>query len=152
MTHAQFAGRLEDARLLTGTGCYTADWNFPGQAHAVFLRSDRAHAQIRSIDAQAARAMPGVIAILTAADVQKAGYKTIPVNMPAKHRDGREAWKPARPILAVDKVRYVGECVACVVAESAQQALDAAEAIVVDYQDLPAVTDAIARRSATARR
>ncbi len=143
MTHAQFLGRLEDARLLTGSGCYASDWYFPKQAHAVFLRSDHAHAEIVSIDTSAALAMPGVLAVLTHADIAKAGFSDIPVNMPAKHRDGRDTWKPSRPILARDRVRYVGECVACIVAETPQAAQDALEAVQVEFRDLPSVSNAV---------
>ena len=81
-------GRLEDQRLLTGRGKYTSDWNFPNQAHAAFLRSDRAHAEIISIDASAALAAPGVLAVLTAKDVAEAGYKSIPTNLAVKDLSG----------------------------------------------------------------
>jgi carbon-monoxide dehydrogenase large subunit len=133
-------GRLEDRRLLTGQGKYTADWNFPNQAHAVFLRSDRAHAEIVSIDAAAALAAPGVLAVLTGKDVAEAGYKSIPTNLGVKDRHGEALKKPPRPVLAQGKVRHVGECVACIVAESQAAAQDAAELIAVEYRELPAVT------------
>jgi carbon-monoxide dehydrogenase large subunit len=139
MTHAQFVGRLEDARLLTGAGRYASDWNYPGQLHAAFLRSDQAHADIVSFNAEAARKLPGVVAVLTHEDVKKAGFGAIPVNMPPKHRDGRPTWKAQRPVLAEGRVRHVGECVACVVADSHQIALDALELIEIEYRDLPAV-------------
>src|SRR6266516_4316675 len=133
-------GRLEDRRLLTGQGRFISDWNFPNQAYAAFLRSDRAHAEIVSIDAAAALAAPGVLLVLTGKDVAEAGYKSIPANLGVKDRFGEPLKKPPRPVLAQGKVRHVGECVACVVAESAQLAQDAAELIAVEYRDLPAVT------------
>ncbi|MGB7542398.1 MAG: xanthine dehydrogenase family protein molybdopterin-binding subunit [Burkholderiales bacterium] len=139
-------GRLEDHRLLTGQGKYTSDWNFPGQAHATFLRSDHAHADIVSIDVSAARAHPGVLAVLTGEDIAEAGYRSIPTNLGVKDRFGQPLKKPPRPVLAQGKVRHVGECVACVVAESPLAAQDAAELIAVEYRDLPAVvvaTDAL---------
>src|SRR5262245_6808263 len=135
-------GRLEDRRLLTGQGKFTSDWNFPSQAYAAFLRADRAHAEIASIDVSAALAAPGVLAVLTGKDIAEAGYKSIPTNLGVKDRHGEPLKKPARPVLAQGKVRHVGECVACVVAESPQAAQDAAELIAVDYNELPAVTDA----------
>src|SRR6266516_391748 len=133
-------GRLEDRRLLTGRGRFISDWNFPNQAHAAFLRSDRAHAEIVSVDAGSALAAPGVLLVLTGKDVAEAGYKSIPANLGVKDRFGEPLKKPPRPVLAQGKVRHVGECVACVVAESAQLAQDAAELIAVEYRDLPAVT------------
>ncbi len=133
-------GRLEDRRLLTGQGKYTADWNFPKQAYAAFLRSDRAHADIVSIDTAAALAAPGVLAVLTGKDVMEAGFKSIPVNLGVKDRFGEPLRKPPRPVLAQGKVRHVGECVACVVAESPHAAQDATELIAVEYRDLSAVT------------
>ncbi len=143
MTHAQFVGRLEDPRLLSGKGTYASDWNYPGQAYAVFLRADRPHAQIVSIDSSAALKLPGVLGVFTHEDVTKAGFTQIPVVMPPKHRDGRPTWKAQRPILAQGRVRHVGECVACVVAESTQIAMDALELIAVEYHDLPMVVDPV---------
>ena len=133
-------GRLEDRRLLTGQGKYTADWNFPNQAYAVFLRSDRAHAEIVSIDTAAALKAPGVLAVLTGKDIAEAGYKSIPTNLGVKDRFGEALKKPPRPVLAQGKVRHVGECVACIVAGSQAAAQDAAELIEVEYRELPAVT------------
>ena len=144
MTHAQFVGRLEDARLVSGTGKYASDWNASGQAHAVFLRSDRAHAEIVSLDASAAQKLPGVLGVFTQEDVKKAGFGKFPVAMPPKHRDGRDTWKIQRPILAQGRVLHVGECVAIVVAESTQIAMDALELIQIEYKDLPAVADPVA--------
>jgi aerobic carbon-monoxide dehydrogenase large subunit len=135
-------GRLEDRRLLTGQGKFTADWNFPNQAHAAFLRSDRAHAEIVSIDCSAALEAPAVLAVLTAQDIAEAGYRSIPTNLGVKDRHGEPLKKPPRPVLAQGKVRHVGECVACIVAESPQAAQDAAERVAVEYRELPPVTEA----------
>ena len=135
-------GRLEDARMLTGRGRYVSDWNLPGQAYGCFMRSDRPHARIVSIDASAALAMPGVISVLTGEDVAAAGYKSLPAFAPMKGRNGADLIIPHRPTLAIGRVRHVGEPVALVVAETAAQAQDAAESVFVDYADLPAVFDA----------
>ncbi|HVL36809.1 MAG TPA: xanthine dehydrogenase family protein molybdopterin-binding subunit [Burkholderiales bacterium] len=137
-----FKGRREDERLLTGRGRYTADWNFPGQLYAAFLRADRAHARIRAIDTAQAAAQPGVARVFTGADV--AHFRTPPpmVRYPIK--------VPHREILARSRVRYVGQEVALVVATSAAAALDAVERIAVDYEDLPAVVDAAAALAAGA--
>lgn len=135
-------GRLEDERMLTGRGRYVADWNLPGQLYGHFLRSDRAHAEIVSIDATAALAAPGVVAVLTGDDVVAAGLKSLPAALGAKGRGGMELIRPERPALAVGRVRFVGDAVALVVAESAGAAQDAAEMIAVEYRDLPAVVSA----------
>jgi carbon-monoxide dehydrogenase large subunit len=135
-------GRLEDARMLKGQGRYVADWNLPGQAWGHFLRSDRPHADIASIDAAAALAMPGVIAVLTGADVAAAGQKPMPAAAPLKWRDGGEQRATPRFSLTQGRVRYVGEPVALVVAETSAQAQDAAEAIAIEYSELPAVITA----------
>ena len=135
-------GRLEDDRMLTGRGKYVSDWNLPGQAYAHFVRSDRPHARLVSIDSSAARAMPGVVAVFTGADLAQAGLKPIPAAAPFKWNDGSEQRQAQRPCLAHAVVRHVGEPVAMVVAETAAQAHDAAEALVVDYEDLAAVITA----------
>ena len=135
-------GRLEDRRLLTGQGRFISDWNFPNQAYCSFLRSDRAHAEIVSVDAAGALEAPGVLLVLTGKDVAEAGYKSIPTNLGVVDRFGEPLKKPPRPVLAQGKVRHVGECVACVVAESPQLAQDAAELIAVEYRELPAVSAA----------
>ena len=135
-----FTGRREDGRLITGAGRYTADWNRPGQAHAAFLRTDRAHARILSIRTDAALAAPGVLAVLTAPDMAASGYNRGQAHVPYKGR-GEALKSPASPALASDRVRYVGEPVAVVVAETAHAAQDAAELIEVDYESLPAVAD-----------
>ncbi len=135
-------GRLEDARMLSGRGRYVSDWNLPGQAYGCFMRSDRPHARIASIDSSGALGMPGVIAVLTGEDVAEAQYKSLPAFAPMKGRNGTDLIIPHRPTLALGFVRYVGEPIALVVAETAMQAQDAAEALVVDYEELPAVFDA----------
>jgi len=140
---ADFKGRREDGRLLTGMGRYTADWNRPDQLHAAFLRADQAHAVIRSIDTSAARAAPGVIAVLTGADAVAAGFDRGSAMMPVKGR-GEALRVPPRPVLATDRVRFVGEPVALVVAATAHQAQDGVERIAVEYEALPAVADAAA--------
>jgi aerobic carbon-monoxide dehydrogenase large subunit len=135
-------GRIEDQRMLTGRGRYVSDWNLPGQAAGHFLRSDRPHAKILSIDASAALAMPGVIAVITGAELAAAGLKPIPAAAPFKWADGSEQRPALRPSLAHDVVRHVGEPVALIVAETAAQAQDAAEAVAVEFEELPAVTTA----------
>lgn len=132
--------RREDLRLITGQGCYTADWNLPNQLHAAVLRADRAHADIVRLDAARALAHPGVKAVLTGEDARAAGFRSLPniVNFPGK--DGQEMKKPFCPVLAQGRVRYVGEPVAMIVAETAAGAEDARELVDVEYHDLPAVT------------
>ncbi|MCD6042410.1 MAG: oxidoreductase molybdopterin-binding subunit, partial [Burkholderiales bacterium] len=135
-------GRLEDARMLTGRGRYVSDWQLPGQLHGWFVRSDRAHAEIVSIDTSSVVSMPGVIAVLTGEDIEKAGLKPLPAAAPMKGRGGADQLATRRPALAQGRVRYVGDPVALVVAQSAAQAQDAAEAVSVEYRELPAVIDA----------
>jgi aerobic carbon-monoxide dehydrogenase large subunit len=134
--------RFEDQRLITGAGRYTDDIVLTGMAFAYVLRSPVAHADIRSIDADAARAMPGVLLVLTGQDVQADGLGDVPCMHPLNSRDGSPRHDTPRPVLALGKVRHVGQPVALVVAETLAQAKDAAEAIAVDYDALPAVTDA----------
>jgi aerobic carbon-monoxide dehydrogenase large subunit len=134
--------RTEDPRLLRGQGRYTDDINLPGQAYAVMVRSRYAHGVIRKIDASEARGLPGVIAVYTGADLDAAGYGTFKCVMTFPNQDGTPMHQPVWKALATDRVRYVGEAVACVVAESAAQAKDAAEAVAVDIDPLPAVTSA----------
>src|SRR2546427_3077895 len=101
-------GRLEDERMLKGRGRYVADWTLPGQACGHFLRSDRAHAEIAALDASSALAMPGVIAVLTGADVAAAGLRPLPAAAPVKGRGGAEQLPTVRPALAPGGLRYVG--------------------------------------------
>ncbi len=133
------AGRREDRRLVTGAGRYSSDWSLPGQLHASFRRADHAHAAIRSIDKSAAEKCPGVVAVFIGKDVADAGFRTVPPMMPFPGRGGSKILVPERPVLARDAVRFVGEEIAMVVAETAAQAADAAELIEVDYEDLPVV-------------
>jgi len=135
-------GRLEDERMLTGRGRYVSDWSLPGQAYGHFLRSDRPHADIVSLDASAALAMPGVVAVFTGQDVLAAGQKPMPAAAPMKGRGGTDQLVPPRYSLTAGRVRYVGEPIALVVAESAARAQDAAEAIAIEYRELPAVVTA----------
>jgi len=137
----QPVSRKEDPMLLRGEGRYTDDINLPGQAHAVMVRSKVAHGRIKSIDAKGALAMPGVLTVLTHADLEAAGFGPLmcPLNIP--DRDGKPMKTPPRPSLAKDKVRFVGEPVACVVAETALQAKDAAELVELGIDELPAVTN-----------
>jgi carbon-monoxide dehydrogenase large subunit len=135
----EFVGRREDPRLVTGHGRYVTDHNLPGQAYGAFVRADRAHATIRGIDTAEALAAPGVLAVLTHADIEAAGFKRGSLGFPLKSRDGSPMRVPGRAMLAADKARFVGELVALVVAESADQAQDASELVMVDYEDLEAV-------------
>src|SRR4051794_26667749 len=134
-------GRLEDDRMLTGRGKYVSDWDLPGQAYGFFLRSDRAHADIVALDASAALAHPGVIAVITGEDI-KGELKSLPCALPVKGRGGMELINPGRPALAQGRVRFTGDAVALVVAESAAAAQDAAELVAIEYRDLPAVVRA----------
>jgi aerobic carbon-monoxide dehydrogenase large subunit len=137
--NARFSGRREDDRLLKGAGRYTADWNFPGQLYGAFLRSDRAHALLKSVSIEKARTMPGVAAVFTGEDLKH--YRTPPPQVKYPGRGGVHLKVPERPILARARVRYVGEEIALVVAASAAAAQDAVEAIEIDYDDLPVVVD-----------
>ena len=139
----QGVSRFEDPRLVRGGGRYTDDIKLPGLVHGVVLRSPRAHAKIRSIDITTAKTAPGVLAVLTSADIKAAGYGDLPVPGGLKRRDGSPMYRPRYPILAEDRVRWVGDSVAFVVAETVAQALDAAEMISVDYEELPAVTSTV---------
>lgn len=142
LSDRKFSGRREDWRLVTGRGRYTADVNVPGQAAAYFLRSDRAHANIVRIDAERARVLPGVIDILTGADVAAAGWKGLPAMAFFKGVGGSSLRVPPRYGLAHGRVRFVGEPVALVVAESDYIAQDAAERIEIEYEDLPVLVEA----------
>ena len=134
--------RGEDAKLLTGRGTYTDDIDLPGQAHAWVLRSPHAHGRIRAIDTAAAREMPGVLAIWTAADLAPFAYGQLRSQPVGRNRDGTPMRETPRAALADDRVRYVGDPVAFVVAETRVQARDACEAIALDIEPLPAVTSA----------
>lgn len=135
--------RKEDPILVTGKGLYADDVSLPGQAYGVFVRSPIAHGIINGIEAEDAKAMPGVLAVYTGADFAAMGYEKMGSGMSFKQRDGSDMPKPVQSVLARDKVRYVGDPVALVVAETFYQAKDAAEAIFLDIEQLPAVTRAV---------
>lgn len=136
--------RVEDDRLLSGAGNFADDAALPGQAHVCFLRSPHPHARILGIDTASAAAMPGVIAIVRGDDLLRKGVKPLPPSTDFKRADGSPSASPPQHALAVGTVRFVGEAVAAVIAQSIEQARDAAEAIEVSYQPLPAVTDPVA--------
>lgn len=133
--------RKEDDTLVRGKGRYTDDFNLPGQAYAYVVRSTHAHGVIRGIDTASAKAMPGVLGVWTGTDLNAAGYGPFTCGLPLKSRDGTPLLQTNRMALATDKVRFVGDPVAFVVAETLAQARDAAEAVAVDVEPLPAVTD-----------
>jgi aerobic carbon-monoxide dehydrogenase large subunit len=133
----QSVRRTEDLRLVTGHGQYTDDLRFESQAFAAFLRSPHAHAKLRSVDATAAKAAPGVVAVLTYDDIAFAG--TMPCHAPVPSRDGSPPKASPIPVLAKDKVTFIGQAIAMVVAETYAQAKDAAELVDVDYEPLDAV-------------
>ncbi|MGE3246527.1 MAG: xanthine dehydrogenase family protein molybdopterin-binding subunit [Beijerinckiaceae bacterium] len=136
---ADFKGRREDFRLVTGQGRYTSDWDLPKQAHGYFLRSDRPHAKIKSIDTSDAASAPGVLAVLTAKET--GSIAPLPQMIQIPGRDGKKIIETGRDVLAGDRVRFVGQGIAFVVAESLSQAMDAAELIQIDFEDLPFVID-----------
>jgi aerobic carbon-monoxide dehydrogenase large subunit len=148
----QTVRRKEDARLVTGRGNYSDDVNLPGQAYGAAVRSPHAHALIRAIDVAAARAMPGVLAVLTGQDALTDGLTRIPhlaaagtpPDIVLHNRDGSPVPVAPHYVLPTDRVRHVGTAVAFVIAETIAQAKDAAEMVVVDYELLPAVVDATA--------
>ncbi|MCZ6511433.1 MAG: xanthine dehydrogenase family protein molybdopterin-binding subunit [Alphaproteobacteria bacterium] len=133
--------RTEDPRLLRGGGVYTDDRNLPGQAYAVFVRSVVAHGDIKAINIDAAKAAPGVLAVYTHTDIDAAGFGNLPNNLPLKSRDGSDLIVPPRPALAKGRVRNVGEPVVGVIAETLDQARDAAELVELEIDPLPANTD-----------
>ncbi|MFP5478284.1 MAG: xanthine dehydrogenase family protein molybdopterin-binding subunit [Alphaproteobacteria bacterium] len=131
--------RREDVRFLTGKGRYTDDINIRGQLYAHFIRSQVAHGKIRKIDTRDAEAMPGVVKVFTSADFE--GVGGIPTGWQVTSRDGKPMLEPKHPVLAEGKVRHVGDPIAVVVAETLEQARDAAEAVEIDIDELPAVVD-----------
>ncbi len=149
-TIGQSPRRREDRRFVTGQGTYLDDLRFDRLAHAVVLRSPHAHAWIRSIDVDAARRAPGVLAVLTAADATADGLKPFRPYAETNTQTGEPFAFAPQPLLAHDKVRFAGEPVALVVAETKAHALDAAELIDVDYEVLPAITTATAARASGA--
>jgi carbon-monoxide dehydrogenase large subunit len=139
--------RREDVRFLSGKGNYTDDINRPGQFHAFIKRADRPHAKIDGIDIAAAEKAPGVVRVFTGADIAAENIGGIPCGWQIHNQDGSPMAEPMHPVLAVDKVRHVGDPVVVVIAESKQEAKNAAELIDIRYTDLPAVanlTDAVA--------
>jgi carbon-monoxide dehydrogenase large subunit len=134
--------RSEDPVLVSGKGRFTDDINLPGQAYCAIARSHYAHGIIRGIETAAAHAMPGVLGVCTAADLERGGVGPLPPRQVMNNRDGTPMLSPVRYVLATDKVRYVGDPIAAIVAATAAQARDAAEAVVVDIDPLPAVTSA----------
>jgi carbon-monoxide dehydrogenase large subunit len=134
--------RKEDVRLLSGGGTYTDDMNLPGQAHLAILRSPHAHARIVSLDVAAARAAPGVLAVLTGDDAAADGIGLFPVMVEVPPMAGTPPlYAPPRSILQTERVRFVGDLVVAIVAETRAQAQDACELVEVEYEMLPAITD-----------
>jgi len=138
----QPVSRKEDPVLLRGEGRYTDDLSLPRQAYGVMVRSPYGHGVLNGIDTTEAATMPGVLAIYTGRDLETAGLGPMPVSVGQKNRDGSPARLPKQPVMTTDKVRFVGDPVAIVVAETAKQARDAAEAVVLNIEPLPAVTEA----------
>jgi carbon-monoxide dehydrogenase large subunit len=134
--------RNEDPILVRGKGRYTDDLNLPGQAYAVIVRSGYAHGAINGIDAEEAGHLPGVLGIFMGPDLTAAGIKNMPLGQAVPTADGSPMQRPSCPVLTSDKVRYVDDPLAIVVAETAAQAKDAAEQVFVDIGSLPAVTSA----------
>jgi carbon-monoxide dehydrogenase large subunit len=135
----QSVPRFEDPRLIQGGGRYLDDIVLPGMAWGYVLRSPHAHARVRSIDVAKAKAAPGVLLVLTGADWAASGYNNLPVPAGFKRPDGGPLYRPPYPALVKDRVRFVGDYVAFVVAETLLQAMDASELIEVDYEPLPAL-------------
>ena len=140
--------RVEDRRFLLGRGKFVADIELPGALDCVLVRSPHAHARIRAVDVSAAAAAPGVVAVFTGADMAADGVLPMRPLWVIRSRDGKEMAQPPRYALARGSVRHVGEPVAAVIAQTRDAAADAAERVAVDYEALPAVTDA---RAAQAR-
>jgi carbon-monoxide dehydrogenase large subunit len=135
----QSVRRLEDPRLIQGLGRYSDDVSLPHEAHAVLVRSPHAHARIRTIETREALDAPGVLAVLTAADLAADGIGNLPSDRARKRRDGSPAFPTPRPALAQERARHAGDPVALVVAGTREQAVDAAERVLADYEPLPAV-------------
>ena len=137
----QSVSRKEDPRLVSGAGRYTDDIDLQGQAYAVFLRSPIAHGVIRRLDVGKARTSKGVLAVVTAEDLRRAGYGELRCTLALKNADGSPLFAPPRPLFARSGVRHVGEILAMVVAENEPAARDALERIDVEIEPLPAVVD-----------
>ena len=138
---SQFGSRLEDVALVTGAGRFTDDISLPGQAHVVFVRATVGHADIVSVDTSSAARMPGVLAVITGQELVEAGIGPIPPMAVFTGRDGKPMVQASMPALAATRVRYIGEPVALVVAETVGQALDAGDAVMVEYRQLAAASD-----------
>src|SRR6202022_3316570 len=136
--------RREDYRFLIGRGTYTDDINRPGQLYAYILRSPHARARIPEIDTATAQGAPGVVAVYTGKDMAADGVGGLPCGWQIHSKDGSPMAEPPHPVLAIDRVRHVGDPVAVVIAETKSEARDASELIVVDYEVLPAVTSSTA--------
>lgn len=149
-TNAVYQGRIEDDRFITGTGRYVADIRMEGMLHAVMVRSLVANGAIASIDTSDAAAMPGVIAIYTAAELRADGIEDLPCKLNQKRPDGSEVYPARRQVLAFERVRHLGEAVALVIAETRQAALDAAEMVAVDIDEMPVVASTEAALAAEA--
>lgn len=143
----QFQGRIEDDRLLTGQGLYVADIALEGMAHAVVVRAQVASARVAAIDVAAALATPGVLAVYTGNELAADGLADFPCGVNLPRPNGAKAHQARRPILVRDRIRAVGEPVAFVVAETLEAAMAAAELVVVETEDLPAVAGLIAARA-----
>ena len=137
----QPATRIEDTLLTTGQGSYIEDLSLEGQAYAIFVRSPHAHAFIKKIDTDDARSLPGVLAIYTVEDLKADNIGNVPCGAPAMNKDGTPCVMPPRPALAEGKVRHVGDAVAVVIAETVEQARDAAEQVLIDYDLLEVVVE-----------
>jgi carbon-monoxide dehydrogenase large subunit len=133
--------RVEDKRFITGNGKYTDDIVLPRQTHASFVRSPYAHATIINMDTSVAKAMPGVVAVFTGADL--VGVNGVPCGWQVNFKNGDTMNEPKHELLPADKIRYAGEAVAIVIAESKAEAVDAAEAIDVEYEELPVIVDSV---------
>src|SRR5262249_56635733 len=138
--------RKEDPRLITGASTYTGDLSLPGLHHVAFVRSPHAHARIRRIDASAAHRRPGVVAVVTGADL-KPHCGPVPVDQASTEGgEGQSAIGRKHYALAIDRVRHVGEAVAAVIATTEALAVDAAAEVLVDWEPLPAVSDVLEAR------
>ena len=140
--------RKEDHRFITGNGRFTDDINLPGQTYAVFVRSPLPHAEVRAVDTSEAEAAAGVVAVLTGADLAQDELGGLPCGWMITSKDGSEMKQPLHPVMAVDKVNYLGEPVAIVIAETLLEARNAAETVQVDYRELDAVVGADKAQSA----
>jgi len=140
--------RKEDARFITGRGRYTDDVNARGQAYAVFVRSPHARAKINRIDTAAAAATDGVVAVFTGADLQADGIGDLPCGWLVKSKDGSDMVQPPHPPIAIERVNYVGEPYAVVVGDTLEAARNGAEAVLADFEELPAVVDLASAASA----